>query len=178
MKKQIVVRSYSPNCKKDAEELTEAFKNGFQLVRASEFIPPQGSKVGYIEYILEEDEDSPEEEKLRQELKANRNVQEALRKELGEVIAEKESLEALIQTITNLPPAAPTQEWIPVSERLPEEEGKYLTSVVWVNNDCTCTVDVALALFDGVSFKAQVLAWMPLPAPYKSESEGEDEQKK
>ena len=97
MKKQIVVRSFTPNSTKSEEDLKNALKAGYQLVRASEFIPPQGSKVGYIEYILEEDEDSPEEEKLRQELKANRNVQEALRKELGEVIAEKENLEAYIE---------------------------------------------------------------------------------
>lgn len=88
MKKQKVVRSYSPNCTRDAEELTEALKNGYQFVRASEFIPPQGNKVGYIEYIVEKDEDSPKEEKLREEL-------EALREKLNRAMAEKENVIAL-----------------------------------------------------------------------------------
>lgn len=97
MKKQIVVRSFTPNSTKSEEDLKSALKAGYQLVRASEFIPAQGSKVGYIEYILEMDEDSPEEEELRKKLEENRNVQEALRKELGKVIAEKENLETYIE---------------------------------------------------------------------------------
>lgn len=92
MKKQKVVRSYSPNCTKDAAELTEALKNGYQFVRASEFIPPQGNKVGYIEYIVEKDEDSPKEEKLREEL-------EALRQKLDIVRKENEDREAYIQAV-------------------------------------------------------------------------------
>ena len=92
MKNQIVVRSFAPNSTKSAYDLEKALKAGYKLVRASEFIPAQGSKVGYIEYILEEDEDSPEEEKLREEL-------EALREKLNRVRAEKEDLEAYIEAM-------------------------------------------------------------------------------
>lgn len=99
MKKQIVVRSFAPNSTKSADDLEKALKAGYTLVRASEFIPAQGSKVGYIEYILEQNEDSPEEEKLRQELKETRHCVEALRKEVGQVIAEKENLEACIEEV-------------------------------------------------------------------------------
>lgn len=92
MKKQKVVRSYAPNCTRSAEDLVDALENGWLLVRASEFIPEQGSKAGYIEYILEKDEDSPKEEKLREEL-------EALREKLNRVRAEKEDLEAYIEAM-------------------------------------------------------------------------------
>lgn len=92
MKKQIVVRSFAPNSTKSADDLEEALGKGYQLVRASEFIPAQGNKVGYIEYILEKDEDNPKEEKLREEL-------EALREKLNRVRTEKEDLEAYIEAI-------------------------------------------------------------------------------
>jgi len=103
MKNQIVVRSFAPNSTKSAYDLEKALKAGYKLVRASEFIPAQGSKVGYIEYILEEDEDSPEEEKLREELEALREKLreelEALREKLNRVRAEKEDLEAYIEAM-------------------------------------------------------------------------------
>lgn len=92
MKKQKVVRSYAPNCTRSDEDLVKALENGWLLVRASEFIPEQGSKVGYIEYILEKDEDSKEEEKLREEL-------EALRQKLDIVRKENEDREAYIQAV-------------------------------------------------------------------------------
>lgn len=46
------VRSYCPNSKTSDNHLKEYFQNGYEFVRASEFIPPQGDKTGYIEYIL------------------------------------------------------------------------------------------------------------------------------
>ena len=55
-------------------------------------------------------------------------------------------------------------KWIPVSERLPEEHGEYLvtdkygrvTSGLWIGN---------------AKRWKDVIAWMPLPEPYKAESE-------
>ena len=52
--------------------------------------------------------------------------------------------------------------WIPVSERLPEEHGEYLvtdkygrvTSGLWIGN---------------AKRWKDVIAWMPLPEPYKAE---------
>lgn len=54
--------------------------------------------------------------------------------------------------------------WIPVSEKLPEEHGEYLvtdkygrvTSGLWIGN---------------AKRWKDVIAWMPLPEPYKAESE-------
>ena len=67
--------------------------------------------------------------------------------------------------------------WIPVSERLPEEDGCYLVTTTGTNNDI---IDIAYYT-DGIWHKAsRIKAWMPLPDPYnasptKAESEERDE---
>lgn len=55
-------------------------------------------------------------------------------------------------------------EWIPVSERVPEENGEYLVTVK------RGYVMTALWVEDAENWK-KVTAWMPLPTPYKAESE-------
>ena len=67
-----------------------------------------------------------------------------------------------LETITGL---LEQTEWIPVTERLPEKTGLYLTNI----GDLVTTMS-----FDGHTFSAwgQPIAWMPLPKPYK---EDEDE---
>ena len=56
--------------------------------------------------------------------------------------------------------------WIPVSERLPEEDGCYLVTTTGTNNDI---IDIAYYT-DGIWHKAsRIKAWMPLPEPYKAE---------
>ena len=59
--------------------------------------------------------------------------------------------------------------WIPCSERLPKEDGSYLVSGKWGSGkksvgDCEFSVE------DGyfqTAWNFDVLAWMPLPEPYK-----------
>lgn len=47
-----MVRSYSPTCSQSGEVLDKYLAAGYEFVRASEFIPSQKDKAGYIEYIL------------------------------------------------------------------------------------------------------------------------------
>ena len=70
--------------------------------------------------------------------------------------------------IEDLPSAQPEQRWIPCSERLPEERGFYLTT----------TKDKAVYCDhwneDNFDRTEMVIAWMPLPEPYKTESEDKE----
>lgn len=47
-----MVRSFAPSCNQSGDMLDRYLKAGYEFVRASEFIPPQQDKAGYIEYIL------------------------------------------------------------------------------------------------------------------------------
>ena len=77
-------------------------------------------------------------------------------------------------------------EWIPVSERLPQKEGRYLCTIgakyrnpremyyapqAWANksNDATWKDIDGNYVYDWF-----IIAWMPLPEPYKTESEGNE----
>lgn len=55
--------------------------------------------------------------------------------------------------------------WIPVSERLPEKNGKYLVTVRNGN--------VYAGVYDAFSgrFQCAATAWMPLPEPYRESEE-------
>lgn len=65
--------------------------------------------------------------------------------------------------------------WIPCSERLPETNGDYLCTLYYAippydlfhpeNNKYIH--DISVKKFNGESFGRSVIAWMPLPAPYK-----------
>lgn len=73
-------------------------------------------------------------------------------------------------TIKALPSAS--ADWIPCSERLPEEDGWYLVTV----RGYETVTDVSLYSADGsawgdVSTKQKVIAWMPLPNPYREDGE-------
>lgn len=59
-------------------------------------------------------------------------------------------------------------KWIPISKEVPEESGYYLTTTMF--NQVYCDY------WNGVAFDRDetVIAWMPKPAPYKSQ-ERDDE---
>jgi hypothetical protein len=70
-----------------------------------------------------------------------------------------------------------TRHWIPVSERLPEESGNYLITyclqgeietqeAVYVKDEEDKWFDIT-----NIEITLAVIAWMPLPEPYKAESE-------
>ena len=71
--------------------------------------------------------------------------------------------------------ATAVNRWIPCSERLPEKQGRYLCSLYYAvppyhmlhpEND-TYIRDVSVQYFDGKSFIASVVAWMPMPDAYE-----------
>ena len=68
-------------------------------------------------------------------------------------------------------------KWIPVSEKLPEKNGWYLITVYGYEH----IVDMFWYYhesnqWNGVSDLEKVVAWMPLPAPYREEYELATEQ--
>ena len=68
----------------------------------------------------------------------------------------------VIKVLTGLPSAQP-ERWIPVSERLPEKDGYYLTTTMYYQ--------VYRDYWNGDNWDRteMVIAWMPLPEPYKGE---------
>lgn len=75
-----------------------------------------------------------------------------------------------LDSVTNAPTIS--EDWIPCSERLPSESGWYVVSVVGFEN----ITDVSYFYSDeskwsDVSHTQSVVAWMPLPTPYKGGNE-------
>ena len=60
--------------------------------------------------------------------------------------------------------------WIPVSERLPEKEDEVLVTTSW-NNVCMawCDNEKWRAEYINGYDDDEILAWMPLPEPYKGD---------
>ena len=78
-----------------------------------------------------------------------------------------EALDMAITALQNQP------VWIPVSERLPEESGEYLT---WVRYDHEEFISIEEIDCEGIlkewNFIGKVLYWMPLPnEPYRESEE-------
>ena len=84
-------------------------------------------------------------------------------------------IDAVAETIERLPSVNPQPKWIPVSERLPEDEQEILFSTKtgrvhsgkyhdddsvnqWYSHKDKCR-----------AWNNVITAWMPLPAPYKAE---------
>lgn len=85
---------------------------------------------------------------------------------------------SMIMEIDETPTIEPEQRWIPCSERLPEKEGWYITTVESektgkrrIENDLFA-VDIALAhghtpnKFCKDGYRQRTVAWMPFPEPY------------
>ena len=90
-----------------------------------------------------------------------------------EIVEREQNKGDALSEIEKLPPVTHAEKvgkWIPVSERLPEKCGYYLVSAV----GCS----VVESFYDGKKFWYErpdhwlttVLAWMPLPEPYVSDT--------
>ena len=81
------------------------------------------------------------------------------------------SVVELKRRIEHLPPAQPEPEWIPCSERLPEEMGTYLVTLEYKEHG----IGVTTLWFHGPSIgwdlrvADTVTAWMPLPEAYRGD---------
>ena len=57
------------------------------------------------------------------------------------------------------------QQWVPCSERLPEESGNYLVAIMWgFEGRYTVDIDYWQPNCIWAGFEDKVIAWMPLPA--------------
>ena len=83
-----------------------------------------------------------------------------------------------VNEIKKLPSAQPEQRWIPCSERLPSENGDYLVTLEngvvkilgYSTTQRTTYPKGFYYIKDGFSWRQMqnpVVAWMPLPEPYK-----------
>ena len=94
------------------------------------------------------------------------------------------TIDAILSMLNGLPSAHLEQRWIPVNERLPEEERKHY----WICTDsgyqCECrwtnniyglqeSDNWGWSIFDIPQY-SKVVAWMPLPEPWKGESDAEN----
>ena len=100
----------------------------------------------------------------------------------------KKYIDGVIERIQNLPSVQPEQHWIPCSERLPEEYGEY--QITWITSvskkrfiGCSEYEITGEYDFENDRFKGEwlledyvkaypdvkVLAWMPLPEPWRGE---------
>lgn len=93
----------------------------------------------------------------------------SLNYEQGNMGEQKEALQMAIKALEQQPcedaiKLIAQQRWIPVSEILPEERGFYLTTT----KDKTVYCDYWNE--DNFDRTEMVIAWMPLPQPYKAEN--------
>lgn len=84
-----------------------------------------------------------------------------------------------INAVEDLPSAQPEQRWVPCSERLPEESGRYLVSVLDGVGRRTTVAPYqprykAWTMTGRMAYW-KVIAWMPLPAQYIPEGDDKHE---
>ncbi len=104
-----------------------------------------------------------------------------IKKAIEEIKRDKESFERVnhggftekIKSFEMAIAALETQQkdkWIPVSERLPKNEGNYVIAFRKSGEICVAWYEEAEETWEtDACYLDNVLAWMPLPEPYKPE---------
>lgn len=94
----------------------------------------------------------------------------------------KAFVEFLVSQINDLPPVnpQPKTDWIPVSEKPIEKEGRYLTTIINEYDNSlrymmTCDYISGVWCPDDECASDNVVAWMPLPELYDPQEEGSEE---
>ena len=93
----------------------------------------------------------------------------------------EDGLKMILSKIQNAPTIEPEQRWIPCSERVPEQVNKSYWVCTDTGYQCQCRWTNNLygfgesdewewKIFDIPQY-TKVIAWMPLPEPYKGGSE-------
>ena len=73
--------------------------------------------------------------------------------------------------VRKLPPVTPSRQWIPVSERLPEDNQRVIVTTYGTYEN---EVIMSTYLGNNIGFTCGLVkAWMPKPEPYKAEMESE-----
>ena len=78
--------------------------------------------------------------------------------------------EQLAEWLTELKARREVDRWIPVSERLPDLSGLYLVSV----DDLVTVGNFGGTEFTRGNVELRVIAWKPLPEPYKENDNGKE----
>lgn len=79
---------------------------------------------------------------------------------------ERRISKAIIDTLEKLPKA---QRWIPVTERLPEDDRKVLCQTVTKKGIVNFVIGYHYGGGWACGMNSNVVAWMPLPEPWKGE---------
>ncbi len=83
-----------------------------------------------------------------------------------------EELRKAVKRLRELPPAQPEQNWIPCSERLPNDDEEVIVSILDDSGDTSFSYTTPGWHYKGIwivdnSRCPMVKAWMPLPEPYR-----------
>lgn len=104
--------------------------------------------------------------KIEEAIKMLKQLVNMLSDDFGDSELCEDALQLAITALQNQP------VWIPVSERLPEKSGSYLTWVRYDNKEFMSIEDIDCeGIFKEWNFTGKVLYWMPLPEPYRESEE-------
>lgn len=148
------------------------------IIEADDSIKGFDGEIAKLEREWGAEEIEPSEDCIRREKTLNK---------INELLAEYIPLMPIgwtlplniAKTINELPSVTPQQtSWIPCSERLPKTRGVYLVTTKWessFSSEVYTEIDIAVYRDKLKEWSnPDVIAWMPLPEPYKAESEEEE----